>query len=953
MSGVEPVAVVGMAGRFPGASSPADLWRVIVDGRVVLSRFTTDVPDHVPVRGVLADVDRFDAEFFGMAPMEAAITDPQHRLMLEICWEALETAGYPPGPELGHAAVFAGAGLNYHLLRDVLGRPQLIDRLGLLPVVLANEKDHLAMKVAYRLGLRGPAVTVQTACSTSLVAVHLARRSVQVGDADLALAGGVNITVPQESGYRFTPDGILSPDGHCRAYDAAAGGTVPGNGAAVVVLKRLADAIRDGDEVYAVIRGSAVNNDGAAKAGYTAPGVDGQVDVITRAYADADVDPATVSYVEGHGTATQMGDAIEIAALAEGFQASGSTPAGRCSLGSLKANIGHLDAAAGVAGLIKAVLAVRSATIPPLADLDRPNPAIADGTTPFVLDRHPRPWPDSPTPRRAAVSSFGLGGTNAHVVVEEAPARPATGRTGGPALLVLSARTPVALAAAEERLLEHLAGGEVADLHDVARTLQTGRRAFAHRRAAVCAELADLAGELRRRPARAAVDRPTQAWLFPGQGVRFGGTARELHECHPVFRDVLDQGMDLARRDFGTDLEDLLLGSGDPDPQPGTEAVQPALFLLEVALGRLLQSWGLQPSVLVGHSLGELAAACLADEFDLPDGVRLTAARGRAVAATPPGAMLVAFASAADLDPVLRRLEVQIAARNAAGVVVLGGPPQAVEQARVELGALGIRCQALGTDRAFHTGLVAGAAGEFAAVAGTVAFRPRTVAVLSSVTGTMLPRGQSRDAGYWVRQLRQPVRFDLAAELLLTQQALVALEVGPGTTLCGLLRQAGPGALVRGVLPRSGRSAAAGLLDAVGAAWTAGVPVDWVAMAGGAPARKVALPTYPFQRRAHRLDHEEGVAEPAGPATHPAGNDRTDPMSVVIEAWRDLLGVDAIDAESDFFGLGGESLLLVRLASRLSETCGARIPARKLMTDPTVRGVTGVVVAAMAANGRG
>ena len=623
------IAIVGLAGRFPGADDVAEFWANVRSGKTSIGRFTEaeledsfgpDVrhdPNFVRARPILKNVDRFDAEFFAMLPREAALTDPQHRLMLECAWAALEDAGYDPAKYPGSIGVFAGSSMNTYLLTNVLAERQSVDsfasdyQVGSYDTLLGALSDTLATRIAYKLNLRGPAMTVQSACSTSLLAVAQACQSLLMYQSDMALAGGVSITFPQKRGYLHQEGGIVSPDGVCRPFDDGAGGTVFGDGVAVVLLKRLSDAIEDGDHIHAVIRGSAVNNDGADKVGFTAPSVRGQSEVIASAIAAADIDARTIGYVECHGTATSLGDPIEFDGLLRGFGAQ-KVEQPYCALGSVKANVGHLDAASGATGLIKAVMALQHREIPPLTNFTRPNRHLDLAGSPFYFPLTPVPWAQGTTPRRAGVSSFGVGGTNVHVVLEEAPQparRPTLAAHGH--ILPLSARNDTALSEAATILADHLEQAPAAQIEDVAHTLQTGRRAFDRRVAVTADSREDAIRALRSLPpATTAQGRPPLVFMFPGQGAQHAGMARDLHRDHALFRRLVDEGIAIAGPLVGDGLKALLL---DPEATAGdaTLHAQPGLFIFEYALARLYMSWGLEPDTMVGHSVGEFVAACL------------------------------------------------------------------------------------------------------------------------------------------------------------------------------------------------------------------------------------------------------------------------------------------------------------------------------------------------------
>ena len=613
------IAIIGMSGRFPGAADVETFWDNIRNGVESITRFdaseldlplesiATDDPGarYICAKGILEGIDMFDARFFGCLPREAELMDPQHRLFLEICWEAMERAGHDPSRCPGAVGVYAGCYMDTYLMWNLCSDPAFLARfvesiqVGSLQTELGNDKDYLATRVAYKLGLRGPAMTLQTACSTSLVAIATACQSLASYQCDMALAGGVTIVLPQKKGYFYKEGSMLSADGHCRTFDADAAGTVFSNGAAVVVLKRVEDAIADGDTIYAVVRGFATNNDGAGKVSYTAPSVDGQAEVISMALAMGDIDPRTVGLIEAHGTATPMGDPIEIAGLTTAFRAH-TQDSGYCAVGSLKANLGHLDVASGAIGLIKTALAVHDDVLPPSINYSRPNPKIDFAGSPFYVNTALKPWPETPWPRRAGISSFGVGGTNAHVVVEQAPEPPPEGARRPHALLLLSARSKDALAAQAARLADWLDAHPQASLDDVAWTLQAGRRQFEHRRILVAADATDAAARLRAAPApgesatlQSSATRV--AFMFPGQGAQYPGMARELYASEPVFRNVVDRCGDVLRD----------AGAADQDPRPlllwdasdsaldaaqaaealsRTAAAQPAIFAMEMAL---------------------------------------------------------------------------------------------------------------------------------------------------------------------------------------------------------------------------------------------------------------------------------------------------------------------------------------------------------------------------------
>lgn len=900
------IAIIGLAGRFPGAPDTDTFWRNLEQGRECIGFFSAEElaaqgvgqaqlaqENFVRAKGALDGADRFDAGFFGYSPREAQILDPQHRLFLECAWEALESAGCDPAGFAGRIGVFAGTGLNSYLIRNVLASRAVLDAVGEYQLLLASDKDFLATRVAYKLGLTGPAITVQTACSTSLTAVHLACQSLLNGECDIALAGGVAVSTPLKSGYSYEPGGILAPDGHCRPFDAKAGGTVPGNGAGIVVLRRLADAVDSGDAVTAVILGTAINNDGSLKAGFTAPSVNGQADVITEALAVAGVTADTIGYVETHGTGTVLGDPIEIAALTRAFRAD-TAKVGYCAIGSVKGNVGHLDCAAGVAALIKTALMLQREMIPPSLNFTEPNPELELAGSPFFVCDERRLWPrpEPETPRRAGVSSFGIGGTNVHVVLEEAPALPASpeqpdgpDRAAAGYLLPLSAKTPEAVAQYAQRLAGYLDEHPGAELGDVAYTLARRRRAFASRRGVACRDRDDALAALRRvRPAdvvTAAEKGGRVAFLFPGQGAQYVGMARGLYEQESGFAAEVDRCAALFAPHLGLDLRPLLFAPpGEAEAAARleqTELTQPALFLIEYSLARLWSSWGVRPAALAGHSIGEYAAACLAGVFSLADAVRLVAARGRLVRAMPPGSMLTVFLPESDLAKWLSG-DLSLAAVNSTALSVVSGPAGAVSDLEQKLKAAGISCRRLRTSHAFHSPSMDDAVGPLADEVRGIALNPPRIPFCSGVTGTWITDEQATSADYWGRQLRQTVRFGATVRTLLSDPSLVLLEVGPGHTLSSFVSQHQDwraDRMVAGSLrhPSESEDDRVYLLRSLGSLWSSGAEVDWGAVGPRQAGQVLRLPGYAFQRQRYWVEPAAGAPRPgADGQPKPAGN---------------------------------------------------------------------------------
>lgn len=916
-TGIE-IAIVGMAGRFPGADDVDALWRNIRDGVESVAAFTDeqlraqgvaqellDDPAYVKAGTQFKGFDQFDAGFFGYSPREAEYLDPQQRIFLECAWAALEHAGCDAQNWPGKVGVYAGEGPNLYLMRHLLPAFGLGDGHGiaeLLGLMSGNSGGSLCTRVAYKLDLRGPAVTVQTACSTSLAAVHTACQALLGYDCDMALAGGVWLNLLQDGGYLYQEGAILSPDGHCRAFDEMAAGTVIGSGAGLVVLKRLDDALRDGDTIHAVIKGTAANNDGADKVGFTAPSVNGQAEVIRAAQLIAGVDAESVGYIEAHGTGTVLGDPIEMAALTQAFQA-GSGRTGYCAVGSVKTNIGHLDAAAGVTGLIKTVMALKHRTLPASLHFERPNPQIDFAASPFYVNAATRPWPAGATPRRAGVSSFGIGGTNVHVVLEEAPAEKAAAHAPDWQVLPLSAQNAAALQQAGQQLGRHFEALPDQPLADIAHTLQSGRRAMPLR-AAIVANGHAMAAQALLSPEggfeqvmRAPAAAPEVAFLFPGGGTQHANMGAALYRDDPVFRGEVDRCCALLEGAMGMDLRELLYPAAGMEAEADRklaciEYTQPMLFIVEYAMARAWMARGVQPAVMLGHSLGEYVAASLAGVFSLEDALRIVTARGRLMQSMPAGAMTAIALAEAELAPFLGA-GCDIAAVNGEQLCVLSGPLQAIEAAEQQMLAGGLLPRRLHVAIASHSAMTESIVGELQKVIAAVPRHAPRIPFISNVTGQPVTAGQATDPAYWGRHLRGTVRFADGLAALLRMQGRVVLEVGPGETLAGLARQHPQAASAAGIWasqahPQQQARNERQLASVTGALWCAGVEIDWAACRAGQPRRQVPLPSYPFQRQSYWVEAgsfaagaSSGLSGPAAGAFYVPAWKRTEPLRAV------------------------------------------------------------------------
>ncbi len=985
------VAIIGMSGRFPQSPSVAKLWENLVCGRECLSAFSDDDiiasgvapdivarPDYVKIKGAVANIDCFDAPFFSISPREAELMDPQHRLLLECAWQAMEDAGYDPIGYPGDIGVFAGKSLSSYLMLNVLPTFKKVLSSGSLQAAIGNDKDSVTTQIAYHLNLTGPAVTVQTSSSTSLVAVCVAAQSLLTWQCDMALAGGVTLGPPTHSGYLAQEGGITSRDGHCRAFDAASSGFVPGTGLGLVVLKRLEDALRDGDNISAVIRGFAVNNDGAAKVSYTAPGVEAQARAIADAQRMAGISADDIGYVEAHGTGTRIGDPIEVAALTRAFRKTTSRR-GFCGLGSIKPNIGHLDTAAGIAGLIKAALCVQNAQIPPSLNFQTPNPDCYLSNSPFTVIDELTPWRPENGLRRAGVTSLGMGGTNAHVILEQAPdtwERPAL---TPPYIFTFSARTEAALSRHLAQMADALAAGTNWRAQDVAFTLARGRRAMPWRAAVVADGLTEAAQTLLVPPAAAvALGEPkTKApvlLMFSGQGSQYPGMSQELHERDSAFKEAFDAAAAEIAMAGGPKLHEWLFdaprNAADAVALAQTEIAQPALFAVEYALARMWLNRSLEIAGMIGHSIGEWSAATVAGVFTLEQAARLVVLRGRLMASAPRGVMLSVRTDATAVQDVLHD-GTELAARNAPGLCVLAGPETAIIATEASLANRGIKTERLRTSHAFHSTSMRQAAEGLRAAMQGLQLAPPQHPIFSTALGRLAEHYEICNPDYWSQQIVQPVRFEEAAIAAHAALKCDFLEIGPGNALATMAtlctRNA---AMVLQSLPSANKAYGERRtdLETLSRLWVKGHDLNWEPILPQHACQRVSLPGYPFEKLRYWIESAEehaGRAHRQTPELHPA-KEKTLPIArsrksprpplstrfvspegksehQIAEIFEELLGIEGIGREDDFFEMGGHSLMASMALARLRDTFAVDIGIDVFFANATVAGLSSSV----------
>ena len=986
------IAIIGMSGKFPKAKNIQEFWDNIAQGvegitfysdeellEAGIAREVLDDPRYIKAKGEVAGIDLFDAHFFGYTPREAELMDPQHRLFLECAWEAMEDAGYDPERIDGRVGVFAGESLSTYMILNVVPNFDTnYASAGSLQAAIGNDKDSLTTTLTYKMDLRGAGITIQSSSSTSLVAVSMACQSLINYQCDMILAGGVSVGSPKKNGYLFEEAGIVSPDGHCRPYDAEGHGFVPGTGVGVVLLKRLDEALEDGDHIYAAIKGFAVNNDGAKKVSYSAPSADAQAEVIMEAQKYAGFPPETISYVEGHGTATKLGDVIEVSALKRAF--GDNVGKNFCALGSVKSNIGHLDTAAGVTGLIKAALCIEKKQIPPTINYQKANPQLGLEDSPFFVPTALMDW--NPTgKRRAGVSSFGMGGTNAHVVLEEVEQNmqnPLDERVWK--LVTLSAKTEAALSRHIKNTMEFMENKEALDLSSLAYTSQVGRKRLDKRavillcKTMACETGLVDSGAIKIIKGQVKQEKREVVFLFPGQGAQYLNMGRELYELEPVFKHAVDLCSDLFEAYLGEGICDFIFGDqrdiekherlmGD------TSVAQPAIFTVEYAMAKLLNAWGITPDAVIGHSMGELTAACISGLINLEDAVKLIAHRGRLMETMPEGAMISAAITPEDAMQLAGKYpDISLAAVNGPMACVFSGCSQAVGQMEEDFASQGILCSRLKNKHAFHSANVECIKDEFCSVLNEVSMVEPDVRCISNVDGGYFDHEKIADKEYWLRHLRGTVHFMRGIQTLQDSGEKIYIEVGPGKTLNSLVGQilGGDRDDLLSTIPHYNDLTGGQeyLAAALGKLWILGVEIDWNSYYQGRKFRRISFPTYPFERKSYWLE-SPGLRKIKGKSWKVELQDEEQDIQERIEnrpeisttfvrptqemekrvalVWERLLGIQPIGLDDSFFELGGNSLGITQMFSRIYSEFKVKVDYRAFYSCPTVRTITEMI----------
>jgi phthiocerol/phenolphthiocerol synthesis type-I polyketide synthase E len=977
------IAVIGMACRFPGADNIDEFWENLIQGRETLTHFTDeeiakvepyfdklkDNPEYVRVRGVINDVDKFDAPFFGIPPKEATETDPQQRVWLETAWKALEHSGCDPFRYRGAVGVFTGGGLSSYLINNILRDPRRMEEYfrpdfgASTQMILGNDTPYMATKTAYYFNLKGPAVFVQTACSTSLVAIAQACQSLYSFESDVCLAGGIRISVPQERGYLYQEGAIVSPDGRCRPFDEQAGGMVGSNGVGVVVLKRLEDAIKDHDTIYALVSGWALNNDGSNKVSFTAPSIDGQAEVIMMAQSLAEVSPEEIGYIEAHGTATKIGDPIEVAGLTKAFSAK-TDKKQFCGLGSVKSNIGHADAAAGVASFIKVCLSAYNKRIPPSLHFTKPNPHIDFANSPFYVLNETKEWIEE-KPLIMGVSSFGIGGTNAHVIVEEPSLAPKETfrESNWPDLLLLSTKSEESLHRRKQELIEFMKKNPGLDIHDISNTLAFGRSHMQFRSFITAYDLREVVDGVRAFTDGKKEGKATKVtFMFPGQGAQYVNMGLDLYRKNQTFREILDECFTVYKSETGRDLKPTIFNENSDDNNrklASTELAQPALFIIEYALSKILEQLGIRPDFMIGHSIGEYTAACLAGVFDLHTGLKIVIKRGELMSKMPPGNMMAVRASIDKLKDIYEPY-FEIAAENASESCTISFKPEDSDKVKALLEENNISYVILNTSHGFHSAAFDPILSEFRDYVNQFDLKSPEIPFISCFSGDFITDAQATSGAYWSQQLRNTVWFRRGILSLVRNEELLFLEVGPNTHLGSITRQFRELSNKKQIISTLGKPDDIDehykMVNVLGNMFNIGFEIDFKTLLQGNHPYKIGLPTYPFEKKSYWIDFKvpEAVTRDTGNEMQGATETLleedsstqinelksladTDHIAVKITSiWKSLMGRDDFGPDDDFFEIGGQSLLALQILNKIKEDMGVKITVRELLDNSTI-----------------
>jgi amino acid adenylation domain-containing protein len=990
-SNADKIAVVGMACRFPGAGNLNEFWDILIEGRDTVKHFTDEEleefeydfenlrknPYYVKAKGILNDIDKFDAAFFGYLPKEAEELDPQYRVWLETVWSALENAGCDPFSYKGKIGVYAGGSINSYLLNNVLrGQRKMENYIRMrsadsFQTMIANEVSGLPTKTAYKLDLKGPAINVQTACSTSLVAVSLGCQSLLMNETDMCIAGGVTISVPQETGYIHQEGAISSPDGCCRSFDAEAKGTVFSNGVGVVVLKRLEDAIRDKDVIYSVVTGWALNNDGKGKVSYVAPSIDGQSEVIQMAQAFADVSPEDIGYIEAHGTATQLGDPIELTALTNAFSLK-TDKKQFCGIGSVKSNIGHTDVVAGIAGFIKASLCIVNKTIPPTIHYTKPNPFFNFEDSPFYVQDKLKKW-DGNKPLIIGVSSFGIGGTNVHVILEEPPVpqEPDTSTSEWPELVLLSAKSPNSLVRRKQDLSDFLKANPDLNIRDIAYSLKIGRNHMKYRSFMVASETKEMIS-----PTSKFTDGKTDdfiskiAFMFPGQGAQYLSMGHDLYQSNTLFRQILDECFEIMKSETGEDLKKLLFQSSDKAEADkklaSTDITQPALFIIEYALAKVFIRLDIKPAYLIGHSIGEYTAACIAGVFDLPTALRIVLKRARLMKGMNPGEMMAVRTSKEKIESIKEDF-FEIAADNADDLCSISIKPENLAKVKKLLDEKGIQFIPLNTSHAFHSADFDPILNEFSNYVNQFTLNVPKLPFISCLTGEFITDEQAVSGSYWAKQLRNSVLFRKGISTIKEIEDVVFLEVGPNTHLSSLVRQNEKVVNKKAIIATLGKSDKVNeqykVIAALGNIFNTGIDIDFEILQNNFDGVKISLPTYSFEKTRCWIDFKlsdiadnQEYKDTAEKLTILSSDEKISAdgqillmspqektSGIILKIWKGLFGIDEINPDDNFFDIGGHSLLALQILNRIKEELHQNISLKTFLDNPTINGLCSII----------